>query len=344
MSLHENYHDVLHQMALFGIELRDKDLPLEIDRERKKTCGKGGKAWYWLRTFTLDSGRSYIVGAFGSYKTGERQKVEVQWAPLTDAERARRAAERQAAEEAAAEARRKEVELAALDARGLWARGAATGHSPYLQRKGVEGEACRYLADGSILVPLIRYDFEREQALRGVQRIFGGPRKHWRTGDDLPQKTFTKGFDKPGCAVRLGVVEQGAPVLLCEGYATGLTLRMASDRRVAAYVGLDGGNLLQVAYIVRSLHEDSPILLCADDDWQTRNHAVELDNVGRRYADEVARRVTDVHVIYPVFGAERGPKETDFNDLHARAGLAAVSAQLLRALAILRPDLYRRAA
>lgn len=67
MSLHENYQDVVHQMGQFGIELRDKDLPLEIDRERKKTCGKGGKAWYWLRTFTLDSGRSYIVGAFGSY-------------------------------------------------------------------------------------------------------------------------------------------------------------------------------------------------------------------------------------------------------------------------------------
>jgi putative DNA primase/helicase len=338
LSLHENYQDVLHQMGQFGIELRDRDLPLTIDHPKKKTCGKGGKAWYWLRTFTLDSGRSYIVGAFGSYKTGGRQKVEVDWAPLSDAERARRAQERSAAQERAEQARREEVALAALSARDLWNRGAPTGRSAYLEAKGVEAEACRYLRDGSILVPLIRYDFERDQALRGVQRIFGAPRYDRDTGEPLPGKTFTKGFDKPGCAVRLGAVVAGAPVLLCEGYATGLTLRMAVARRWPVYVGLDGGNLLQVAYIVRSLHVESPLLLCADDDWRTTDHAGDPDNVGRRYADEVRRRVDDVHVIYPVFGPNRGDKDTDFNDLHARAGLATVRAQLLRALAFLRPD------
>lgn len=344
MSVHENYQDVLHQMEQFGIELRKQDTPLAIDAAKRKTCGKGGKAWYWLRTFTLDNGRSYIVGTFGSYKSGERQKVEVDWAPLSEAERQRRVRERQAAQEAANKARREETELAALSARDLWARGATTGSSQYLERKGVEAEACRFLRDGSILVPLVRYDLPRESALRGVQRIYGGPRVDWRTGEKLPEKSFTKGFDKPGAAVRLGRVDPGDPVLLCEGYATGLSVRMAIGRRFATYVGLDGGNLLQVAYIVRSVHQDSPILLCADDDWRTRNHAGELDNVGRRYADEVARRVTDLHVIYPVFGPNRAEKATDFNDLHACAGLAAVRLQVERALAVLRPDLFRRAA
>ena len=39
----DNYQQVLLQMQEFGIEFRDKDLPLELDTPKSKTCGKGGK-------------------------------------------------------------------------------------------------------------------------------------------------------------------------------------------------------------------------------------------------------------------------------------------------------------
>lgn len=339
----ENYHSVVHQMEAFGVQFRDRDLPLAIDAPKRKGCGKGGKWWYWLRSFKV-RGHAYIVGRFGSYKTGESEKVDWEAPPLTEEERARFRAEREAAERAAAEARREEAEWAAANARRQWARGRWEGASPYLQRKGVDGESCRYMPDGSILVPLLRYDFAREHALRAVQRIYPGPRFDRDTGEELPQKTFTRGFDPTRCCLRLGVVESGEPVLICEGYATGLTLRMACDRRAPVFVALNAGNLLSVAQLVRELHQSSPILICADDDWRTTNHAGEPDNVGRRKARECADTLDDVHVIYPVFGADRGAKDTDYNDLHARAGLATVRAQLLRALAWLAPDKYRRAA
>lgn len=332
----DNYAAVVHQMQAFGVEFRDKDLPLTIDAPKRKGCGLKGKWWYWLRTFRPDAGGTFIVGRFGSYKSGESQKVEVDWKPLSEAENARLRSEREAAQARAAAARKEEADLAALSAADLWRRAANQGMSPYLVRKGVEGEACRYLTDGSILVPLLRYDWPREDALRGLQRIYPGPRKDWETGEDLPEKTYTWNFDKPGCALRLGKVVPGHIILVCEGYATGLSLRMATGRELVVYVALDAGNLECVVPIVRELHPDSRILICADDDYRTRIRG-ELTNVGRITARKVAKTVPGCDLLWPVFApATRGPKDTDFNDLHKAHGLEAVTRQLTTVLRALR--------
>lgn len=332
----DNYAAVVHQMQAFGVEFRDKDLPLTIDAPKRKGCGLKGKWWYWLRTFRPDAGGTFIVGRFGSYKSGESQKVEVDWKPLSEAENARLRSEREAAQARAAAARKEEADLAALSAADLWRRAAKFGTSPYLVRKGVVGEACRYLPDGSILVPLLRYDWPRDDALRGLQRIYPGPRKDWETGEDLPEKTYTWNFDKPGCALRLGKVVPGHIILVCEGYATGLSLRMATGRELVVYVALDAGNLECVVPIVRELHPDSRILICADDDYLTRIRG-ELTNVGRITARKVAKTVPGCDLLWPVFApATRGPKDTDFNDLHKAHGLEAVTRQLATVLRALR--------
>lgn len=322
----DNYAEVVHQMREFGIEFRQTgDLPLQIDRLKSKTCGKGGKFWYSLHMFYPKEGGSLIVGRFGSYQSGKSEKVEIDWTPINDAERARRKAEHEAFRAAADAARAAEAELAAMGAGDLWRVAAKQGTSPYLMRKGVIGEACRYLPDGSIVVPLLRYDLPREHALRGVQRIYPDG-----------SKRFTTGFSKPGCAVRLGEVVPGRIVLVCEGYATGLTLRMATDNELAVYVALDAGNLASVIAIVRGNHPECRILICADDDYLTRNHAGDLTNVGRLSARKVAKVVSGCDLLWPVFtAATRGPKDTDFNDLHKAQGLEAVTRQLgsvLRAL------------
>lgn len=329
----DNYHSVIEQMEAFGVQfVQAKDLPLRVDTPRKRTCGLKGKWWYRLYTFRPTAGGEYVVGSFGSYKTGEWAKVEVDWAPLSAAEKARLQAERAAAAERARKQRAEEAEEAALGAAALWRKGATEGRSAYLERKLVVGESCRYMPDGSILVPLLRYDLPREQALRGVQRIWPGERVHRATGEALPSKTFTRAFDKPGCAVRLGLVVAGEPLLVCEGYATGLSIRMALERRLPVFVALDAGNLAAVVGIVRALHPQCPVVICADDDWKTRNHAGKPDNVGRRKAGEVARLHEGVSVVYPSFGPDRQPGDTDFNDLHARSGLGAVRRQLQRVL------------
>jgi putative DNA primase/helicase len=316
----DNYHEVVHQMQAFGVEFVDsKDLPLKIDLPKRKGCGLKGKWWYWLRTFRPDSGGEFIVGRFGSYKSGDSQKVEINWKPLGDSERARRAAEDAAARAKAEATRAADAELAALGAADLWRRASKVGESAYLVRKGVVGEACRYLANGELLIPLLRYDLVRDQALRGVQRIKpdGG-------------KLYTKGFIKSGCTVRLGDALPGYIILICEGYATGLTLRMATDCSLAVYVALDAGNLQHAVPLIRQLHPDCRILICADDDWRTRDQFTKkLNNPGRTAAMRAAKASEGVEVVYPIFQATaRGEKDTDYNDLHARQGLEAVRRQM----------------
>lgn len=318
----DNYQQVLLQMAQFGIELQDKNLPLRTDTPKRVTCGKGGKDWYRLYVFRPDAGGAYVVGTFGTYRHGGSwAKVEVDWKPLSDAERSRMAAERAAQRAQAQEARKAIAAQAAMGAAELLASARREGASPYLERKQVQGEACRYLQDGTLVVPLMRYDLPVDQRLQAVQRILP-------TG----QKFFTKGFDKPGCCVRLGAVDaELSPLLMVtEGYATGLTARMATLRQHPVFVALDAGNLAHVVPLLRALYPRSRILILADDDWLTRDqHTGELVNPGRSAARAVARTVPGCDFVTPVFdAAQREAGDTDFNDLHVRQGLDAVRRQL----------------
>jgi putative DNA primase/helicase len=233
--------------------------------------------------------------------------------------------------EAAERSRQKKQEAAAeaaLSAAELWKRAAKEGQSAYLERKGVIAEACRYLRDGSIVIPLLRYDLPKGQALVALQRIYPGPRWDSSTGEELPQKSFTKGFAKTGAALRLGMIDESTwLVLVCEGYATALSIRMATDRQLPVYVALDAYNLGAVVEILRRMHPHAWLLICADDDWKSEDH--HGPNPGRRAARDAARKTEACDIVWPIFNPRtREPKDTDFNDLHLREGLATVSKQL----------------
>jgi putative DNA primase/helicase len=248
---------------------------------------------------------------------------------------AAREKEQREAEQAAA--------MAALTAVELWARMSRTGTSDYLRRKGVEPEACRFVVEwlriqrrdprekpftippGTLVLPLIRYDLPREEALRGLQFI---------KPDGF--KLFTENFGKNGCSVRLGAIDEWTEILLaCEGYATGLSIRMATERKWPAFVCLDAGNLANVVPLLRALYPNAFILVCADDDWKTENH--DGPNPGRTAARKIARQVERCEIVWPVFErSTREQKDTDFNDLHQREGLEAVERQLKRTLKFIR--------
>ena len=316
----QNLRQVELQMEAFGIVLRPGRDFLDPDG-KKHTVGKGGKFWVKLYEFKPDSGGSFITGAFGSYKTGEWERVQVDWTPLSEAERERMKREREAKQAEADKARAEEAALAALSAGELLHRATREGKSPYIERKQVRAEGCRFLPDGTLVVPLMRYDLPLDQRLRGVQRILPNGRK-----------LFTKGFDKPGCCTRLGVMDPGRTPLLMvtEGLATGLSVRMATNWQRPVFVALDAGNLAHVVPILRALYPRTRILILADDDWQTRDQVtLELNNPGRTAARAIAKQVVGCDFVTPVFKAEtRQKKDTDYNDLHVREGIDAVRRQL----------------
>lgn len=342
MSSWENYNDVLGQMTAFGIDLsgkKDAGFPKRI--ARKVTCGKGGKDWYKVYEFDRD-GKTYLTGSFGTYRHGgSYQKIEVEWAPLSDAERERQRAQRVAQLEAARTKAREEAELARSSAADLWRKAVREGVSPYLQGKGLAGESCRYLTQpftlrwpgepgeedtvvhlpaGTLVLPLIRYDYPRDQALRALQFI---------RPDGA--KIYLKGFEKPGCALRLGEVTDTTPlVLVCEGYATGLSIRLGVNGAFPVFVAWDAGNLAHVVPLVRALYPLKRLLVCADDDWKTFDRRTgQLNNPGRTAAKKVARDVPGCDLVWPVFNAAtRQDKDTDFDDLRQREGLHVVRRQL----------------
>jgi putative DNA primase/helicase len=311
--------DVVSQMLQAGLEMP----PTPLMFGKVVRFGPKKTHWYRLNEARTDAGTYVVTGAFGNWRGGEKWKVDVDWKGLNQADRDELQRKRQQREEQDKAERAAAAARAAMTASDLWGVAEREGESAYLRRKGVDAEACRYLPDGSIVIPLLRYDEPREVALKALQQI-------WPDGT----KRFTKGFQKPGVCLRLGHVLVGEPVLVCEGYATGLTLRMAVGRRLPVVVALDAGNLMPVADLLRRLYPQSRVLICADDDYATAG------NPGRAKAHQAARAVTDCSYTYPIFRSRnRGPKDTDFNDLQAREGINVVRRQLRHVLPMLGSDL-----
>jgi putative DNA primase/helicase len=234
-----------------------------------------------------------------------------------------------AAEEAArlAEALRKkrqaeEVEYraradrAAREALAMWANASEQGASPYLVRKGVSAHGVRFLADGTLVVPMRNAAGE----LQNLQRI-----APTRPAGDAPEKRYLAGGRKSGLCHVIGDVD-GAPVLLLvEGYATGASVHEATGRPVA--VCFDAGNLVHVAKALRERWPGLPMLVCGDDDRDTE--ARSRKNPGREKAEAAARAASTAEGVaslaLPVGLVDGG---SDFNDLAAHVGQPAVADQV----------------
>lgn len=232
--------------------------------------------------------------------------------PVSDAERQRLDAERkqrQDAEQASIEAAH---EAAALVAQDKWASATETGHSPYLERKGVQGFGVRYLADGGLYVPL------QDAAGRvwNVQHI--APVKPAKGSD----KMLLKGGRKSGLWHVVGSLDGAAVVLVAEGYATAASLHMATGLPVV--VAFDAGNLQHVCKAIRALLPAALLVVCGDDDAATAARTGR--NAGRQKAQAAA---VDGVVVFPA-GLPDGA--SDFNDMHTAQGLEAVRTCVMAAI------------
>lgn len=215
---------------------------------------------------------------------------------------------------AAAESERvKSAAKAATKSLAIWEAASKRGSSPYLTKKQIEGINIRYLSDGAILVPMLRYDLPKEQAFIGVQTI-----------KPNGQKLFPSGIAKSGSSCRLGDVNEQI-IAVCEGYATGCSLRLGFDKRIPVYVAFDSGNLMKVAYMLREKYKKAHVLVCADNDQKTKG------NPGIKAAKKVIKSIANASIIYPIFlSADR--QSSDFNDLHVNRGMLILKQQLSTAM------------
>ncbi len=153
-------------------------------------------------------------------------------------------------------------------------------------------------------------------------------------------KKFLKGGRKRGCfAVVWGEntknhrVAQAENIIVCEGYATAMSVSQATGLPVI--VAFDAGNLHSVCQAVHRVLPDKKILIAGDDD-----HQRELESGSNPGKDKALAVCADpdlapwTDAVFPVFPSKvRDEKNlTDFNDLAATCGLYEVDAQISAAL------------
>jgi putative DNA primase/helicase len=232
--------------------------------------------------------------------------------PQNPQEKAAKQAERDRAAKRAEQEASQSAEQARIKSLVTWKRAMLGGSSEYLMRKQLDSEigAHRYLDHGSIVVPMIRYDFTRDQAFVGLQTI---------KSDGT--KLFPAGVAKSGSSCRVGEPSDTL-ICVCEGYATGLSIRIAMNYLVPVYVAFDAGNMVKVAHMLRDIYPNPHILVCADNDQKTKN------NPGIKAGFKAIKKLQNSSIIYPIF-AVGDTKNSDFNDLHVAYGLTALSRQFL---------------
>jgi phage/plasmid primase-like uncharacterized protein len=187
----------------------------------------------------------------------------------------------------------------------------ASPDNAYLQKKGVPplGMA-KQEADGTLLVPL----YGADGGLAGVQRIAPDG-----------SKKFPFGLAKKG---RYAFVGNGngdlSSMLVCEGYATGGSLHMATGLPVLC--AMDAGNVIPACETWLAARPGTKFIFCADNDRWTQRKGVPW-NPGVEAMQKAAAKFGGT-VCIPDFQSLDG-NPTDFNDLAVREGLQAVKAVVM---------------
>lgn len=313
--------DVLGQFADHGLEPAQ---PLTFGKlTRCKTTqdkGKEKNGWYVIHEHRTEKNELLIFGSFGDWRTGDSNKIKVKPGRMSQEERDVMRARQEDAKRRAAEVAANAARRAANRAAFLFKHMPEKGRSAYLERKQIIGMRVRYAPrTGALLIPMTT---ARDQIV-GLQVIY--PEKQADTGRD--KSYWPHGMSKEGAYHLIGPhPEPGEPVLVCEGYATGASLHMATSFAVA--IAFDAGNLSAVAKAMRERFPGRALIVCRDDDWKTKRPNGEPWNPGEEKGSNAAL-IVGGQVVGPIFSGEREIKWTDFNDLHCAEGLDAVRRQVL---------------
>lgn len=220
---------------------------------------------------------------------------------LTAGERLQLKRELEQAKDEFVEHRRKVRAKARERAGQIWERAAtASERHRYCRRKQIKPHGLKQNF-GKLLVPF----HDENDRLVNVQFI----------GED-GFKYGLRGGQQSRCHFWIKEPEGKKPVVyIVEGWATGASVFAAAG--CAVLVAFSDQNLEAAASYVRERYPQATVVVCADDDWKTKN------NPGLRYGKQAANAVNGLLAI-PQFDDERTRKETDFNDMHVAFGLDEV--------------------
>jgi putative DNA primase/helicase len=251
--------------------------PSHIDPGKIMRFGKNKSAW--ARLFDDCTG-----GVFGDWRTGEQHIWQSGSKPIPKEViiKAQLLAKKERDEDysRAANLAQKRFE-AAKD---------ADPNHPYLVAKKVKGHGLKQV--GNLLMVPVYSVLGKMQSLQTI--------------DTDGKKQFMSGGKMSGGCHMIGMIDQGRPAIICEGYATGASIHEADGNFVV--ISFTSWNLKEVAMEFHKMLPEHPIIIAGDDDWMTPG------NPGKTAAIEAAKAVSGRYLL-PQFGSNRQPGWTDFNDL-----------------------------
>lgn len=170
--------------------------------------------------------------------------------------------------------------------------------SEYVIAKGLSGFPFPVLPDGSLLLALVG----ESGAVTAAQTI-----------TTQGEKRLLTGSAKRGAYHAVNTVEQPQSVVIAEGLATALTCHLIFPDALTV-AGIDAGNLLPVAEVMRRKYPLAQIVIAADNDIKP-----DEPNTGKKAAEKAAKAVSGWVALPPTM------VKADWNDYHQRHGLEAAT-------------------
>ncbi len=176
----------------------------------------------------------------------------------------------------------------------------ADDNHPYLARKGISSDGLRTDKAMNLIIPVVGTGEPFKDVIQTLQTIGKDGFKKFHSGGRL------KGGYYPVQWV------QDAPIVICEGLATGATLKQVYTPYFSVICAFNSGNLLPVARVMREAYPEQRIIIGADNDHQNSI------NTGLNKAMQVASLIGG-EVSYPRFTSDE--QGSDWNDRALLDGL-----------------------
>lgn len=285
--------------ALHGVEIKRLD-----DSGKIKRCGTTEHPHSQNGAYVFDGRGGWVFAWDGEGRAIAYNDPDAK--PLTEADRARLDAKRQVYRDERAQLQRTAAEWGA---RMLSL--AKPGEHGYLQRKGLKEVPGLVLPEGELIIPMRDVN---------TNALLGGQIVQWLPEERRWEKKYLYGMRTKGAVLRMGS-RHASEVVLCEGYATGLSIEAAIKqmRLNAAVLVCFSAHGLQVA----AERTTGRRYVIADNDPVQADPVKAKQNPGEQ--GQRAAAATGLGWAMPEVAGE------DANDLHVRAGLMAVCALVMAA-------------
>lgn len=179
----------------------------------------------------------------------------------------------------------------------------APSNHPYLKRKKIDPHGILF---GSVL----SYGKSLIIPVYGTHNPFLGLVQNVQSINEKGTKYFLKGGKKAGGYYPVQWIDD-APIVICEGFATGATLAEHYTPYSSVICAFDAGNLQPVARAFRQQYPTKQIIIAADNDRFTKTGQSAKKNVGIETATAVAKSINAALSIPHFESWESG---SDWND------------------------------